>query len=60
MRPIEAEHRGTCQDCDDDIRPGDLIVNTVDGWTHERCPSDAGALGTACKQCHLVHAGECF
>ena len=41
------------------LRPGDRIETTTHGWAHDRCPSDTGSLGTACKKCREFHAGEC-
>lgn len=40
----EAEVPDHCHQCDDGIRPGDLIVRCGKGWAHDRCPSDKATL----------------
>lgn len=32
-----ARYEGTCRVCQDPVEPGDLIVETSRGWTHEEC-----------------------
>jgi hypothetical protein len=46
---VQAEHAGTCGDCDRPIRVGQWISKTADGvWEHVKCPAPP-------KVC-----GECF
>ena len=68
-RVVIARTAGPCVgDCGGRIHPGDEIEGVPgEGWRHVECGHvDRGQETidldpkTACPDCHLVHAGECF
>ena len=59
-RAFRAQYPGTCDICEGDIKPGEMIQNATEGqragypYEHVSCPEDTPQK--ACPNCFMVHA----
>lgn len=50
-----ARYHGTCQDCLEDIEPGEEIISVPDGFQHVDCqPTREGRAVKTCPECWLT------
>jgi hypothetical protein len=62
-----AQYPGTCDACESDIKPGQMIQNSTEAhrawqsYEHVVCPEPTPDLTPEkpCPKCFLIHAGEC-
>ncbi|KXO90946.1 Uncharacterised protein (plasmid) [Tsukamurella tyrosinosolvens] len=63
-RSFQAQYPGRCPDCRGQITLGDDVHYDVEGRiVHDACPlhlDDLNDAGTPCRNCFLIHAGECM
>lgn len=57
---LTARFPGECEECDEPIRPGELVEGADPGWRHVVCPDPLQVEQPACPVCFLVHpVGKC-
>jgi hypothetical protein len=62
MRPVIAEFQSECPACETEILEGQLIVSDIDGWQHEKCPTDPiSNPARICQKCwqSIANNGTC-
>jgi len=59
---FEAKYHGTCENCLEPVTLGQMAYfNTNDEVVHTHCPERVrdDDPSKACKDCHLIHPGDC-
>ena len=63
VKTFIAQYRSQCGRCDQPIEPGETATYEDDEVVHAANCAESVELdgaGTVCRECNLIHAGECW